>query len=182
MHSAYKLNKQGDNTQPWRTPFPIWNQSVVPCPVLTCFLTCIRISQEADQVVWYSHLFQNFPQFVVIHTIKGFGVINKAEVDGFSGTLLLFPSSSILERLLSLGHIILVATGLEKVSFHSNHKERQCQRMLKLLHNCTHLASEVMLKILQARLQQWTMNFQMFKLDLKKEAEPEIKLPTSAGS
>ena len=47
-----------------------------------------------------------------------------------------------------------VATGLEKVSFHSNPKERQCQRMLKLLHNCTHLnASKVMLKILQARLQ-----------------------------
>ena len=46
-----------------------------------------------------------------------------------------------------------VATGLEKVSFHSNHKERQCQRMLKLLHNCTHL-SKVMLKILQPRLQQ----------------------------
>ena len=35
MYSAYKLNKQGDNMQPWRTPFPIWNQSVVPCPVLT---------------------------------------------------------------------------------------------------------------------------------------------------
>ena len=35
MYSAYKLNKQGDNTQPWCTPFPIWNQSVVPCPVLT---------------------------------------------------------------------------------------------------------------------------------------------------
>ena len=35
MHSAYKLNKQGDNIQPWRTPFPLWNQSVVPCPVLT---------------------------------------------------------------------------------------------------------------------------------------------------
>ena len=49
-----------------------------------------------------------------------------------------------------------VATGLEKVSFHSNPKERQCQRMLKLLHNCTHLnASKVMLKILQARLQQY---------------------------
>ena len=35
MYSAYKLNKQGDNIQPWRTPSPIWNQSVVPCPVLT---------------------------------------------------------------------------------------------------------------------------------------------------
>ena len=49
-----------------------------------------------------------------------------------------------------------VATGLEKVSFHSNPKKRQCQRMFKLLHNCTHShASKVMLKILQARLQQY---------------------------
>ena len=48
-----------------------------------------------------------------------------------------------------------MATGLEKVSFHSNPKERQCPRMLKLLHNCTHLTSKVLLKILQARLQQY---------------------------
>ena len=49
-----------------------------------------------------------------------------------------------------------VATGLEKVSFHSTPKERQCQRMLKLPHNCTHLTpSKVMLKILQVRLQQY---------------------------
>src|SRR5574340_770759 len=46
-----------------------------------CFLTCIQISQEAGQVVWYSHLLQNFPQFIVIHTVKGFGVVNEAEVD-----------------------------------------------------------------------------------------------------
>ena len=45
-----------------------------------CFLTCIQVSQEAGQVVWYSHLFQNFPQFVVIHTVKGFGIVNKADV------------------------------------------------------------------------------------------------------
>ena len=48
-----------------------------------CFLTCIQISQDAAQVVWYSHPFQNFPQFVVIHTVKGFGIVNKAEVDVF---------------------------------------------------------------------------------------------------
>ena len=48
-----------------------------------CFLTCIQISQEAGQVVWYSHLFQNFPNFVVVHTVKGFGLVNKAEVDVF---------------------------------------------------------------------------------------------------
>ena len=48
-----------------------------------------------------------------------------------------------------------VATGLEKVSFHSNPKESQCQRMLRLLHNCTHLTCKVMFKILQTRLQQY---------------------------
>src|SRR5574341_147395 len=48
-----------------------------------CFLTCLQVSQEAGQVVWYSHIFQNFPQFVVIHTVKGFGIVNKAEIDVF---------------------------------------------------------------------------------------------------
>ena len=43
----------------------------------------MQISQEAGQVVWYSHLFQNFPQFIVIHTVKGFGIVNKAEIDVF---------------------------------------------------------------------------------------------------
>ena len=47
-----------------------------------CFLTCIQISQEAGQVVWYSHLFQNFP-VCVVHTIKGFGIVNKVEVGVF---------------------------------------------------------------------------------------------------
>ena len=47
------------------------------------FLTCIQVSQEAGQVVWYSHLFQNFPQFVVIHTVKGLVIVNKAEIDVF---------------------------------------------------------------------------------------------------
>ena len=45
-----------------------------------CFLTCIQISQQAGQVVWYSHLFKNFPQFVMIHTVKVFGIANKAEI------------------------------------------------------------------------------------------------------
>ena len=44
-----------------------------------CFLTCIQVSQKAGQVIWYSHLFQNFPQFIVIHTVKGFGIVHKAE-------------------------------------------------------------------------------------------------------
>ena len=53
------------------------------CPILTC----IQISQEAGKMVWYAHLFQNFPEFVVIHTVKAFSVVNEAEVDvllGFS--------------------------------------------------------------------------------------------------
>ena len=48
-----------------------------------CFLICIQISQEAGQMVWYSHFFQNFPQFIVIHTVKGFGIVDKAEVEVF---------------------------------------------------------------------------------------------------
>ena len=48
-----------------------------------CFLTCIQTSQEASQVIWYSHLFKNFPQFVVIHTVKGFSVVSEAEEDVF---------------------------------------------------------------------------------------------------
>ena len=48
-----------------------------------CFLICIQIAQQAGKVVWYSHLLKNFPQFVVIYTVTGFGVVNKAEIDVF---------------------------------------------------------------------------------------------------
>ena len=78
MYSAYKLNKQGDNIcldillsqfKPLR-----FSKSSSNC----CFLACIQISQEANKVVWDSHLFKNFPQFIVIHTVKGFGIVNEA--------------------------------------------------------------------------------------------------------
>ena len=49
-----------------------------------CFHTCIQVSQEAGQVVCYSCLFQYFPQFIVVHTVKGFVIVNKAEIDVFS--------------------------------------------------------------------------------------------------
>ena len=49
----------------------------------SCFSTCIQISQEAGQVLWYSHLFQNFPQFLVIHTVNSFGIVSEAEIDVF---------------------------------------------------------------------------------------------------
>ena len=83
MYSAHKLNKQGDSMQPWRTPSPIWKQSLFHAGFNCCFLTCIQISQEADKVVWHSHLLKNFPQFVLIHTVNGFGVINEAKGDVF---------------------------------------------------------------------------------------------------
>src|SRR5574340_1260712 len=84
MYSAQKLNKQGDNYTALTYSFSCLEP--VCCSMSSskcCFLICIQVSQEAGQVVWYSHLFQNFPQFIVIHTVKGFGVVNKAEIDVF---------------------------------------------------------------------------------------------------
>ena len=66
-----------------------------------CLLICMQISQETNKVVWYSHLLKNFPQFVVIHTVKGFGIINKAEVDVFYDILLLFQWSDIFGNLVT---------------------------------------------------------------------------------
>ena len=66
-----------------------------------CFLTCIQISQEADQVVWYSHLFQYFPQFIVIHTVKGFGIVNKAEIDAFLELSCFFDNPMVVGNLIS---------------------------------------------------------------------------------
>ena len=64
-------------------------------------LTCIQISQEAGQVVWYSHLLKNFPQFIVIHTVKGFGVVNKAEVDIFLELFCFFDDPTNVGNLIS---------------------------------------------------------------------------------
>ena len=68
-----------------------------------CFLSCIQVSQEAGQVVWYSHLFQNFPQFVVIHTVKGFGIVNKAEIDVFFWNSLAF---SMIQWMLTISSLV----------------------------------------------------------------------------
>ena len=66
-----------------------------------CFLTCIQISQEAGQVVWYSHLFQNFLQLVVIHTVNGFGIVNKAEIDVYLELSCFFCDSADIGNLIS---------------------------------------------------------------------------------
>ena len=73
-----------------------------------CFLTCIQISQEAGQVVWYSHLFKNFPQFVVIHTVKGFGVVCKAEIDVF------LELSCFFNDLVDVGNLISGSSAFSK--------------------------------------------------------------------
>ena len=65
------------------------------------FLTHIQISQEAGQVVWYSHLFQNFPQFVAVHTVKGCGVVNKAETDVLGGLSCFFNDPTDVGNLIS---------------------------------------------------------------------------------
>ena len=117
-----------------------------------CFLIYIWISQEAGQVVWYSHLFKNFPQFVVIHTVKSFSIVNEADIGDFlefscssydpvdvgnliSGSSAFSKSSLNMWKFLvqlSSGH----RPGKGQFSFQS---QRQCQRMLELPHNCTHL-------------------------------------------
>ena len=66
-----------------------------------CFLTCIQVSQGAGQVVWYFHFFQNFPQFIVIHTVKGFGIVNKAEVDVFLELSCFFDDPANVGNLIS---------------------------------------------------------------------------------
>ena len=66
-----------------------------------CSLTCIQICQEADKVFWYSHLFKTFPQFVLIHTVKGFGEFNKAEVDIFIELSCFFDDPADVGNLIS---------------------------------------------------------------------------------
>ena len=92
------------------TSFPIWDSNLliwnfpVHCSMYSsncCFLTCIQIPQDACQVVWYSRLFQNFPQFVVIYTVKGFSVVNKAEVDVFLALSCFFNDPMDVSNLIS---------------------------------------------------------------------------------
>ena len=96
-----------------------------------CFLTCIQVSQEAGQVVWYGHLFQNFPQFIVIHTVKGFGIVDKAEIyvflelscffnDPENVGYLISGSSAFCKTSLNIWKFtvhVLLKPGLENLSF-----------------------------------------------------------------
>ena len=85
-------------------PFP--NLEPVHCSMSSsncCFLTCLQVSWEKGKVVWYWHLFQKFPQLVVIHTVKGFSVVNEAEVDVFFWNSLTF---SVIQRMLAIWSLI----------------------------------------------------------------------------
>ena len=106
--SAYKLNKQVKYTA---LTYSFFYLEPVCCSMSSsncCFLTCLQISQKAGQVVWYSHLFQNFPQFVT-HTVKAFGVVNKAEVD-------VFLNSCFFDDPMDVGNLISGSLAFSKSS------------------------------------------------------------------
>ena len=84
------------------------NQSVVPCPVL--LLPDLHISQEAGQVAWYFYILKNFPQFIVIHTVKGFGIVNKAEIYIF------LELSWVFDDPVDVGNLISASSAFSKTS------------------------------------------------------------------
>ena len=89
-------------------PFPILDQAVVLCKGL--ILTCIQISQETGKVVWYSNLFKNIPKFVVIHTVKGLGIVNKTEIDVF------LELSCFFDDQVDVGNMISGSSAFSKTS------------------------------------------------------------------
>ena len=111
MYSAYKLNKQGDNIQPWGTPFPIWNQSVFLCLFLT--VASWRAYRFLKRQIRWSviPISQNFPQFTVIHTVKGFGIVNQAEIDVF------LELSCFFDDLADVGNLISGSSAFSKTSW-----------------------------------------------------------------
>ena len=86
--------------------------------------TCMQVSQKAGKVIWYSHLFQNFPQFIVIHPVKGFGVVNKAEVDIFQELPCFFFDPK------DIGNLISGSSEKEKVKVKSLSHVRPATREL----------------------------------------------------
>ena len=89
-----------------------------------CFLTYIQVFQEAGKVVWYSHLFKNFPELVVVHTVKGFDIVNKAEVDIFQELPCFFFDPT------DIGNLISGSSEKEKVKVKSLSHVRPATREL----------------------------------------------------
>ena len=186
-----------------------------------CFLICIWVSQEAGQVVWYSHLFQNFPQFIVIHTVKGFGLVNKAEIEVFLKLSCCFDDHCIyycgqesLQKKGSRNHsqqdspncsswvqsqkwqndlclfprqpfnitvtqVFVLTSNAEEAEFEQFYEDLQDLLELSPKKRCPFHYRGLECKSRKSRN---TVNFLMIKLVLEKAEEPEIKLPTSAGS
>ena len=131
-----------------------------------CTLTCIQISQKAGKVVWYSYLFQNFPEFVVIHTVKGFGVVNKAKVDVFLELFCFFDNPMDVSNLIS-GSSALFQSSLNiwRFTVHILLKPAAAAAAAaaKSLQSCPTLCDPIdgspqgssVLGILQARIQEW---------------------------
>ena len=101
MYFAYKLNKQGDKIQPWHTPLSTWNQSIVPWPVLNvASWPANRFLRR--QIRWYGILISlRIFQFAMIHTVKGSGAVNKAEVDFFPELSCFFYDLTDADNLIS---------------------------------------------------------------------------------
>ena len=102
MCSAYSLSKQGDSRQPCHS---FLNLEPIICSIQgsnCCFLTCIQVSQETGEVVCYPHLSKSFSQFVMIHTVKGFIIVDETEIDDF----LKFPCFSIIQRMLAIWSLV----------------------------------------------------------------------------
>ena len=128
MYPAYKLNKQDDNIQPWRSPFPIWNQSVVSHPVLTVpsWPAYSFLKRRSGGLVFPFRIFHS----LLWSTVKGFGIINEAEVDVFWNSLdpvdvgnLICDSSAFSKTSLNIRKVtvhVLLKPGLEKAEWRIN--------------------------------------------------------------
>ena len=121
-----------------------------------CFLTCIQISQEAGKVIWYSHLFQKFTQFVVIHTVKGYGIVNKAEIVVFLELSCFFHDPADVGNLISGSFAfsksnlniwnftvhVLLKPGLENFEHYFASAWDECNCVLNILWHCLSLGLE----------------------------------------
>ena len=190
IHSAYKLNKQGDIIQPWHTPFPIWNQSVVPCPVLTvASWPAYRFLKR--QVRWSGIpiSFKNFPQFVVIHTVKGFGIVNKAEVDVFLELSCFFNDPEDVGNLIPgfsafskaclniwkfLVHILLKPSLENFEHYFASVKWVQLCGTLNILWNCLSLGLEWKLTFIMCKFYQFCVYIGLFLKNVLFHVLPSI--------
>ena len=176
MYSAYKLNKQGDNIQPWHTPFPIWNQFVVPCPVL----------DNHDGVI--THLEPDILEYEVKWALGSITTNKASGGDGIPVELFQVLKDDGVKELHSIYQQIWKTQQWPQdwkrsvfipIPKKGNAKECSNYFTIALISH----TSKVMLKILQVRLQHYmNQELTMCKLDLEKAEKLEIKLPTSIGS